>query len=162
RLMGVGGNLMSMGAIDFGIVVDGAVVIVERMLHAVEHGRAGRRSGTVSDRHDLMLDATRGAIRGVTFSVGIILMVYVPLATLEDVEGTMFRPMVATMVLALAGAMLYTLLVVPAFGPWILRGDRATTPGWMRRLELFAGYPARLATRWPWIFVGVPLLIAGL
>ncbi len=158
RVFGVSGNLMSLGAIDFGIVVDGAVVIVERMLHAL-HGADEARAGPKLSRREMMLAAARGSLRGVMFSVGIILLVYVPLGTLEDVEGKMFRPMVATMVLALAGAMLYTLLVVPAFGPWLLERERGKTPWLMRGLERLAAVPARFAVKRPWIACAITLAV---
>ncbi|MEI8257195.1 MAG: CusA/CzcA family heavy metal efflux RND transporter, partial [Deltaproteobacteria bacterium] len=158
RIFGVSGNLMSLGAIDFGIVVDGAVVIVERMLHAV-HGADDARAGPKLSRREMMLAAARGSLRGVMFSVGIILLVYVPLGTLEDVEGKMFRPMVATMVLALAGAMLYTLLVVPAFGPWLLARERGKTPWLMRGIERIAAFPARFAVNRPWTACAITLAV---
>ncbi|MCZ7679329.1 MAG: efflux RND transporter permease subunit [Sandaracinaceae bacterium] len=90
------GNLMSLGALDFGLLVDGAVVMVEAVFHRVHHG------GTVRDDVE---GATRAMARPVFFSVLVIALVYVPILSLGGVEGTMFAPMAITVVLALLAAL---------------------------------------------------------
>ncbi len=107
RLLGVSGNLMSLGAIDFGLIVDGAVVMVENAMR-----RRAQDSG--ADAGAVVRDSSAEVARPVAFSVLIILMVYVPVLTLSGVEGKMFRPMALTVMLALAGSLLLTMTVIPA------------------------------------------------
>ncbi|MGE0786616.1 MAG: efflux RND transporter permease subunit [Sandaracinaceae bacterium] len=107
------GNLMSLGALDFGLLVDGAVVMVEAVFFATHTGGSSVASSVES--------ATRRMARPVFFSVLIILLVYVPLLSLSGVEGAMFRPMVLTVVLALASALVLSLTYVPAMSRAILR-----------------------------------------
>ncbi|MCB9617150.1 MAG: efflux RND transporter permease subunit [Sandaracinus sp.] len=111
-MLDVPGNLMSLGAIDFGLLVDGAVVLVEAVFHRFEAhppsepGEEGRLA--------TIREAVVAVARPVFFSVAIILLVYVPILTLTGVDGKMFRPMAITVVLALATALVLTLTFVPA------------------------------------------------
>jgi cobalt-zinc-cadmium resistance protein CzcA len=112
---GVSGNLMSLGAIDFGLIVDGAVIIVEnciRRFAEVQH-RLGRLL-TREERLDLAGSAAAEVIRPSVFGVFIITIVYVPIFTLTGVEGKMFHPMAITVIMALASALLLSLTFVPA------------------------------------------------
>ncbi|VXB19074.1 Cation efflux system protein CzcA [Luteimonas sp. 9C] len=123
RQGGVSGNLMSMGALDFGLIVDGAVIIVENCLR--RFGEAQRRLGRLLDtteRHALAASASAEVIRPSLFGLGIIAAVYLPVFALEGVEGKMFHPMAITVVLALTGAMLLSLTFVPATIALLLRG----------------------------------------
>ncbi|WP_293775788.1 CusA/CzcA family heavy metal efflux RND transporter [uncultured Oxalicibacterium sp.] len=111
----VSANLMSLGALDFGIIVDGAVVIVEncvrRLAHAqVHHGRVLTRS----ERFQEVFAAAREARRPLIYGQLIIMAVYLPIFALTGVEGRMFHPMALTVVLALAGAMILSITFVPA------------------------------------------------
>ncbi len=120
---GVSGNLMSMGALDFGLIVDGAVIIVENCLR--RFGELQQRFGRVLDddeRRDLAASATAEVIRPSLFGVGIIAAVYLPIFALGGVEGKMFHPMAITVVLALTGAMMLSLTFVPASIALFLRG----------------------------------------
>ncbi|MEH0168547.1 CusA/CzcA family heavy metal efflux RND transporter [Roseateles microcysteis] len=113
--MGISANLMSLGALDFGIIVDGAVVIVEncvrRLAHAQEHkGRALTRT----ERFHEVFAAAREARRPLLFGQLIIMVVYIPILALTGVEGKMFHPMAYTVLLALLGAMLLSVTFVPA------------------------------------------------
>src|SRR5574343_1002540 len=113
--MGISANLMSLGALDFGIIVDGAVVIVEncvrRLAHAQEHkGRALTRN----ERFHEVFAAAREARRPLLFGQLIIMVVYIPILALTGVEGKMFHPMAYTVLLALLGAMLLSVTFVPA------------------------------------------------
>lgn len=112
---GVSGNLMSLGALDFGLLVDGAVVVVENTLRrlGVRRQTAGRDL-TVAERLEEAVAAARQMVRPAAFGQAIILLVYLPLLALEGVEGKMFQPMAATVMLALAGAFLLTFTLVPA------------------------------------------------
>jgi len=120
---GISGNLMSLGAIDFGLIVDGAVIIIENCLRrfALAQAAAGRELST-DERHELAAVATAEVIKPSLFGVGIITAVYLPIFALEGVEGKMFHPMAFTVVFALTAAMLLSLTLVPALVAIALRG----------------------------------------
>ena len=112
---GVSGNLMSLGALDFGLIVDGAVIIIENCLR--RFGEMQHQLGRVmteEERHDVTASATAEVIRPSLFGLGIIAAVYLPIFALTGIEGKMFHPMAITVVLALTGAMLLSLTFVPA------------------------------------------------
>ena len=112
---GVSGNLMSLGALDFGLIVDGAVIIIENCLR--RFGETQHRLGRVmtdEERHKVTASATAEVIRPSLFGLGIITAVYLPIFALTGIEGKMFHPMAITVVLALTGAMLLSLTFVPA------------------------------------------------
>ncbi|TAM22858.1 MAG: CusA/CzcA family heavy metal efflux RND transporter [Nevskiaceae bacterium] len=111
----VSANLMSLGALDFGLIVDGAVIIVENCLRRLSH-EARERGGLMplNERLQLVFEATQEVIRPALFGVFIITAVYLPIFSLTGVEGKMFHPMAFTVVFALASAMLLSLSFVPA------------------------------------------------
>ena len=112
---GVSGNLMSLGALDFGLIVDGAVIIIENCLRRFgELQRALGRVMTRDERFEATASATAEVIRPALFGVGIITAVYLPIFALTGVEGKMFHPMAITVVMALTAAMLLSLTFVPA------------------------------------------------
>ena len=112
---GVSGNLMSLGALDFGLIVDGAVIIIENCLRRFgEAQHALGRVMTEQERHDTTASATAEVIRPSLFGLGIITAVYLPIFALTGIEGKMFHPMAITVVLALSGAMVLSLTFVPA------------------------------------------------
>ncbi|MCJ2019151.1 CusA/CzcA family heavy metal efflux RND transporter [Methylobacterium sp. E-065] len=115
RLLGLSGNLMSLGAIDFGLIVDGAVVMVENVLRA---------RGEHPDRppEDLIRDAAAEVAKPVMFAVAIIILVYVPILALEGVAGKMFVPMALTVILALSGSLVVTMTLMPALAAIFLAG----------------------------------------
>ena len=120
---GVSGNLMSLGALDFGLIVDGAVIIIENCLR--HFGELQQRLGRVlsdEERLDATASATAEVIRPSLFGLGIITAVYLPIFALTGVEGKMFHPMAITVVLALTGAMVLSLTYVPAAVALFLRG----------------------------------------
>lgn len=111
----VSGNLMSLGALDFGLIVDGAVIIVENCLRRL--GEAQHRLGRLLDRDerfDLAASASAEVIRPSLFGVAIITIVYIPIFALEGIEGKTFHPMAFTVVLALTAALVLSLTFVPA------------------------------------------------
>jgi cobalt-zinc-cadmium resistance protein CzcA len=123
---GVSGNLMSLGAIDFGLIVDGPVVMVENIVRRLS--KSSDRDRTA--RRERILAAAREVARPVAFGVGIILLVYVPVLTLVGVEGKMFRPMALTVVFALAASLVLALTLVPVLCALVFRGpvaERETT-----------------------------------
>ena len=121
---GVSANLMSLGALDFGLIVDGAVIIVENCVRRL--GAAQRDAGAVlplRERMQIVYEATTEVIRPSLFGVAIITLVYIPIFTLTGVEGKMFHPMAATVVMALLAAMVFSLTFVPAAVALFMRGS---------------------------------------
>ena len=114
-LFGVSVNLMSLGAIDFGTIVDGSVVMTENCMHRLEKDGAGK------PLLEVVREAAREIARPVIFGVLIIIAVYLPVLTLQSLEGRMFRPMAVTVVSALAGSLLLALFAVPALCTVALR-----------------------------------------
>ena len=135
---GVSGNLMSLGAIDFGLIVDGSVVMVENVFRAM----GGRRA-----EGETMLETVRRAgtevARPVAFAVGIIMIVYLPILTLQGVEGKMFRPMALTVLFALGGSLVVALTIVPVLASLLLRKASGDHETWLVR-TLRRGYEPAL------------------
>lgn len=121
---GISGNLMSLGAIDFGLIVDGAVVMVENAVRRVSQAReqASRTLTRAEVRHTVW-EAAREVAKPTAFAVTIITVVYLPILALEGTEGKMFKPMAFTVVFALLGALALTLTLVPALASLALSGD---------------------------------------
>ncbi len=111
------GNLMSLGAIDFGLIVDGSVVMIENIVRKL----GGKRRDGVS-RDALVLEAGREVARPIFFAVGIIIIVYLPILTLQGVEGKMFRPMALTVIFALVGSLILALTLMPVLASLLFRG----------------------------------------
>ncbi|MFL0798012.1 MAG: CusA/CzcA family heavy metal efflux RND transporter [Cellvibrionaceae bacterium] len=111
---GVSANLMSLGALDFGLIVDGAVIIVENCVRRLAEHQHKNGQQDLRERLNTVFDATSEVIRPSLFGVAIITVVYIPIFTLTGVEGKMFHPMAATVVMALLSAMVLSLTVVPA------------------------------------------------
>lgn len=112
---GVSANLMSLGALDFGLIVDGAVIIVENCIRRL--GLAQHQTGgllLLRERLKVVFEATTEVIKPSLFGVAIITVVYIPVFALTGVEGKMFHPMAATVVMALLAAMVLSLTIVPA------------------------------------------------
>ena len=108
----VSANLMSLGALDFGLIIDGAVIIVENCLRRLS--QAGTKPIPLNERLALVFDATREVIRPALFGVFIITAVYIPIFALDGVEGKMFHPMALTVIIALVSAMILSVTFVPA------------------------------------------------
>lgn len=120
NLFGVSANLMSLGAIDFGIVIDGAVIIVEGALFVLYTQHKGQNlSKKVFDK--IIEDSSAKIYGSAAFGVLIILIVFFPLFTLEGIEGKMFIPMAQTVTFALVGALLLSLTYVPVVSSWVLK-----------------------------------------
>ena len=142
----ISGNLMSLGALDFGLIVDGAVVVIENTLRllAVRRAQAGRPLD-IQERLSAAVEAAREMARPAAFGQAIILLVFAPLLAFEGVEGKMFSPMALTVMFALAGAFLLSLTFVPAMAALFLKAStehhdtRATAAAkarfepWLRR-----------------------------
>src|SRR6266850_1538113 len=123
-------NLISMGAIDFGILVDGAVVLVENVMHAVQHERPERRRDVLR----LIIRAAEQVARPTLFAMLIIIAALVPVFTLEQVEGRIFRPLALTYSFALLAALVLAFTLVPALCALGLgRGRPVSEPRWIER-----------------------------
>ena len=122
----VSANLMSLGALDFGIIVDGAIVIIENSVRRLAHEqkRLGRTL-TAAERFQMVFDASREARRVLIYGELIIMVVYLPIFALSGVEGKMFHPMAFTVVIALLGAMILSVTFVPAAIALFLSGKVA-------------------------------------
>ncbi len=131
----VSGNLMSLGALDFGIIVDGAVIIVENCIRhlAEEQHRLGRLLKP-KERFHIVFVATKEVITPSIFGGFIIMVVYLPILTLTGVEGKMFVPMAFTVLVALAGAMIFALTFVPAAVAIFLNGKVSEKENILMRL----------------------------
>lgn len=128
-IFGISANLMSLGAIDFGMIVDGAVVMMENSVRRLsEHHKA-----TVTET---IHHAAQEVARPIIFAVAIIIAVYIPVLGLSGLEGRMFRPMAITVCSALIGSLVLALTVVPVLGTFALRmGTEEHTEGWFIRLR---------------------------
>jgi cobalt-zinc-cadmium resistance protein CzcA len=134
---GVSGNLMSLGAIDFGLIVDGSVVMIENVIRYVHK----HRDQTDVTHLEKVRRACHQVARPVVFAVGIIIIVYLPILELRGIEGKMFRPMALTVVFALAASLLCALTLMPVLATLFLRKPAEKTP-WLFRLARQAYLPA--------------------
>ncbi|KYF56706.1 cation transporter, partial [Sorangium cellulosum] len=153
----ISGNLMSLGAIDFGLIVDGSVIIVENCVRrfAEEQRRLGRAL-TREERIDLAYDASQEVRQATIFGELIIAIVYLPILTLTGIEGKMFRPMAQTVVLALAGATILSMTFVPALVALLLTGRVSEKENFLFRRAMSA-YGRALA----WALSHRPLVVAA-
>jgi len=122
RFFGVSANLMSLGAIDFGIVIDGAVIIVESLLHTLAIGYVGQRLSQAK-MDEVVQESTSKIYRSAAFGVLIILVVFLPILTLEGTEGKTFRPMAQTVGFAILGSLLLSLTYVPVMTSLFLQKE---------------------------------------
>lgn len=139
NLFGVSGNLMSLGAIDFGLIVDGAVIIVEAVLHRMSNLSAvpGRTHLSAAEMDDEVYESTRRIRTSAAFGELIILIVYLPLLALVGVEGKMFRPMAQTVSFAILGAFLLSLTYVPMMSALVLSRHTTHEPNVSDRMMEF-------------------------
>jgi cobalt-zinc-cadmium resistance protein CzcA len=161
---GVSANLMSLGALDFGLIVDGAVIIVEnaiRRLAQAQHQQQGPLQQR--ERLDIVFSATNEVIRPSLFGVGIITLVYLPMFSLTGVEGKMFHPMAITVVLALMVAMVLALVFIPAALGLFMTGRISEQENWLMRSARKVYRPVLLlALRLRWALVaGSVVLVAA-
>jgi len=128
----ISANLMSLGAIDFGLIVDGAVVLVENVVR-----RLAEPEGRGKSVRQLTAEAAHEVVRPVAFGVGIIILVYLPILALGGIEGKMFKPMAFTVVFALVASLVLTLTLVPVMASLFLKaGSVAHEPRFVERLRV--------------------------
>jgi cobalt-zinc-cadmium resistance protein CzcA len=124
KVFGVSGNLMSLGAIDFGLIVDGAVIIVESVIVAISHAiHKHKRALYKNEMQETIFKSTTDIIKSAIFGILIIIVVYLPIFALGGIEGKMFKPMAFTVGFALVGALLLSLTYVPMMSDLILKKD---------------------------------------
>jgi cobalt-zinc-cadmium resistance protein CzcA len=165
--LGVSGNLMSLGALDFGLIVDGAVIIIENCMRrlAERQHREGRLLD-LRERLEETVAASRQMIRPTVYGQAIVFLVFAPLLTFQGVEGKTFSPMAITLMLALAAAFILSLTFVPAMVALLIRGKVAEKEVWLIRMikARYAPLLQRTVTR-PWPFIGAAVgvfVLAGL
>ncbi|MFZ4427387.1 MAG: efflux RND transporter permease subunit [Saprospiraceae bacterium] len=170
RIFGVSANLMSLGAIDFGLIVDGAVIIVEATLHflgvrAMSHRADGGQASHFSreEMNGYVTEASSRVMRSSVFGTIIILIVYLPILSLSGIEGKMFKPMAQTVSFALLGALLLSLTYVPAVSALVLERKIKTGHNFADRLmegikKLYAP-TLSLALKWPKFVIGSTFLV---
>jgi cobalt-zinc-cadmium resistance protein CzcA len=131
KIMGVPANLLSLGAMDFGIIVDGAVIVVENIMHRLAENREDM---TESERREVIIDATNEVGRPTLFSMLIIIAAHIPIFALQRHEGRIFQPMALSVTTALVGSLIFSLTLVPLLTYWMLRkklphGDNKVVTG---------------------------------
>lgn len=159
---GVSASLMSLGALDFGLIVDGAVIIVENCLRRLSQVTVQEhRELELSERLKLVYEATREVIRPALFGVFIITAVYIPILALTGVEGKMFHPMAITVIIALLSAMVLSLTFVPAGVALLFRKPRPEKHNVvMSAAQRVYGPALNFALGWRWpVIAGAAVLI---
>jgi cobalt-zinc-cadmium resistance protein CzcA len=157
KLKGIPANLLSLGALDFGMVVEGAVVMVENIIRHLSN-----RAGAGKPPRQQISEAAHEVQRPVFYSIGIIITAYIPIFTLQRVEGRLFKPMAWTVAFALLGGLIFSMLLAPVLASFLFpKGTRE----WHNPLMIFITrvytYTLGLAIRWKYITVGVGLLCFG-
>ncbi|MNX42198.1 Nickel and cobalt resistance protein CnrA [compost metagenome] len=146
---GISGNLMSLGALDFGLMVDGGVVVIENTLLMLTQRRAALgRLLTRRERLDIAMQSARQMVKPAAFGQAIILLVFTPLLMLEGVEGKTFIPMGATVMLALVGAFIFSFTFVPAMTALLVRDPRTVHIGADGQAQEHETSILRFARRW--------------
>lgn len=163
-LFGVDANLMSLGAIDFGIIIDGAVIIVEYIAFQITNQRAKLIEGNPDQRQRLIDQITFASatkmMRSAVFGQLIIIIVFIPILSLSEVEGKMFRPMALTFCFALVGAMILCFTYVPVISALLLKPERASRKNISTRLIGFLTQLYMPVISWALRFKGLVLGLA--
>ncbi len=150
-------NLLSLGALDFGMVVDGSVIMVENIIRHLGH-----RGGDTKAPSERIREAAHEVQRPVFYARAIIITAYLPIFTLQRVEGRLFKPMAWTVVFALLGALLFSMLIATVLASLLFRGG---TSEWQNPLMTFLTTRYRngvnLAVRLRWVTVAIPALLLG-
>ena len=136
NIFDVWANLMSLGAIDFGIIVDGAVIIVESTVFVFSQ-KALKQKLDQSQKNKLVSKSSKKMMNAAFFGQAIILIVFLPILALEGVEGKMFKPMALTFIFAMLGAMILCLTYVPMISALFLKNKKSDKKGWGDRLVLW-------------------------
>jgi cobalt-zinc-cadmium resistance protein CzcA len=158
----VSGNLMSLGAIDFGLIIDGAVVMVENIIrHLAERQHKLKRRLSGMERAHEVLVAAKEVASPMFFGVAIITVVYFPILALTGIEGKMFKPMAITVIFALVGALAFALTLMPALCSYLLGGNLKEEDSFLVKAakKVYAPFlNFSLCARWPMVGGAVALL----
>jgi cobalt-zinc-cadmium resistance protein CzcA len=165
NLFGVSGNLMSLGALDFGLLVDGAVIIVEAVMHKLTKGGILRDvTGFSQQQMDEEVEASaKTMMNSAAFGQIIILIVYLPILSLQGIEGKMFRPMAETVSFAVAGAFILSLTYVPMMSAWVLSKKGKHTESFADRMMRFIQHLytplLKKSLRMPFVIIAASLVL---
>ena len=176
HLFGVSGNLMSLGALDFGLLVDGAVIIVEAVLHQLYHSskKGAQNQLDKQEMNSIVGQVSNKMMGAAAFGQIIILIVYLPILSLTGIEGKMFKPMAQTVSFALIGAFILSITYVPMMSAWVLNRNRVQketlTDRYMQKLEAFyepllmkaLSMPKKIVGLTIAVFVGALILLTTL
>jgi cobalt-zinc-cadmium resistance protein CzcA len=159
----ISANLMSLGALDFGLIVDGAIIIAENSLrHLAERQHLRGRALTLIERLDTVTGAATEMIKPTVFGQAIIILVYVPHLTFSGVEGKTFEPMAMTVIMALAAAFVLSLTFVPAMIAIVITGRvRETENVFVRALKALYRPALIFALRWPTAVIAAAIVLCG-
>ena len=163
KRFGVSGNLMSLGAIDFGLIVDGAVIVVENAVRLIaERNHHLGRKLTGEERGAAVLQASHEVMRSAAFGVAIIAIVYLPILSLQGIEGKTFRPMAMTVLFALVGSLALALTLIPALASIMLPRQISEKPSLLLAAvqRVYDPTLAR-AIRHRWVVVGAAVVLIG-
>ncbi len=151
---GISANLMSLGAIDFGMIVDGAVVMMENIIRRLH------LDGHRHNRIDLIRESAQEVSKPILFGVLIIIAVYLPILFLEDLEGRMFRPMAIAVVSALSGSLLLALFAIPVLASLLLgRKVEEKEGAWFHHLQSAYRKAIHVTLRWRWATISIAMLL---
>lgn len=165
NLFGVSGNLMSLGALDFGLIIDGAVIIVEAVMHRLGHSRQFREVVRLSqgDMDKEVNTAASRMMNSAVFGQVIILIVYLPIFSLRGIEGKMFRPMAQTVAFALVGAFILSLTYIPMMSSLFISKKIKHKPGFsdrvMARIERWFQHALDKVLHYPKLMIGSVVLL---
>jgi len=165
HLFGVSGNLMSLGALDFGLLVDGAVIIVEAVLHQLYHSGKKEQHSQLdkTEMNSIVGQVSNKMMGAAVFGQIIILIVYLPILSLTGIEGKMFKPMAQTVSFALIGAFILSITYVPMMSAWVLNRNRVQketlTDKYMQKLEAFYEPLLMKALKIPKQIVGLTIAV---
>jgi cobalt-zinc-cadmium resistance protein CzcA len=159
RVFDVSANLMSLGALDFGLIIDGAIVVVENITRRLsERGAQIQKNSKAVAR--TVRDASAQVMRPVLFGTAIIMIVYIPILSLEGISGKMFRPMAITVLAALGAALIFALTLVPAASTWLFKGGVSDKEPWLARISRRIYEPMlRRALRFRKLVISLALLL---
>ncbi len=153
NMFGVSGNLMSLGALDFGLIVDGAVIIVEAVMHQMLHTRNN------NSNNEMAIDSSSKMMNSAVFGQLIILIVYLPIFSLQGIEGKMFKPMAQTVCFALLGAFLLSLTYIPMMSALVLsfkeQHKESLSDKYMQMLQKFFSKKLCKVLRFPKIAIAI-------
>src|SRR5690606_15394920 len=167
NLFSVSGNLMSLGALDFGLIIDGAVIIVEAVMHQLSKNEKFQELTNIPNKKmdSIVVDSAGKMMNSAVFGQVIILIVYLPILTLEGIEGKMFKPMAETVAFALLGAFLLSLTYIPMMSSVLLK-KRKLKPSFsdrmMKKLETLYQKILIKVLRIPKLIFTVVIILFGL